>query len=198
MTASCATSGLVVLARAEWPESDRDLEPPRVAGFVVSSFSPLVVEVARRCLRRYHGEPPVDAAVGERTAVVIVSVTGDVTTGAIVADAVDTGRRMPSMLFFQSVPNAVAGHVASRWGLAGPVVCISPSGDTGDTGAAGAAGAAGAETAAIEYAHQLIGDGDADRALLLLVEQGQPGGGRDRAVALLVEPGPEGSEGRDT
>ena len=35
------------------------------------------------------------------------------------------GDRVGPLLFFQSVPNAVAGHVAARWGLTGPVVCLS-------------------------------------------------------------------------
>lgn len=169
------TIDVSVLARAGWPEAAGDREPPPLAGFVASTFSPLVAEVADRCLSRHYGPAPVDPAVGGRTAVVIVSVAGDVETGAAVAEAVDGGHRMPPLLFFQSVPNAVAGRVASRWGLAGPVVCISPPGD-----------GAGGEAAAIGYATELIHDGDADSALLLLVEQGGSDGGADRATALLV------------
>ena len=178
-----------VLARAQWPQSPRDVEPPKLAGFVASTFSPLLAEVADRCLRRHHGDAPVDPAVGERTAVVIVSVAGDVETGAAVAAAVDGGQRMPPLLFFQSVPNAVAGRVAARWGLAGPVVCVSPPGDGTDP-------QADLEHAAVGYAEELIGDGDVDDVLLLLVEQGRSDGGRDRATALLVTRSDEQTGGR--
>lgn len=176
------TSGPFVLASACWPESESDTRPPPLAGFIASSFSPLVAAVADRCLSRHFGAAPVDPATGERTAVVIVSVDGDVATGAAVAAAVDGGDRMSPLLFFQSVPNAAAGRVASRWGLAGPVVCLSPPGDE----TAGAE-AARLQYAGLQYAAELIGDGDADRVLLLLVEQ-EPAGGLDRATALLVAP----------
>lgn len=177
-------AGPAVLSSAVWPETAADLEPPRLAGFVASSFSPLVVEVAERCLRRHFGEPPVEAAIGERTAVVIVSVAGDVAIESAIASTVDGGDRMAPLLFFQSVPNTAAGRVAARWGLAGPVICISPPGDL-DAGTG----------AAIEYAGELIGDGDADRVLLVLIEQGETDE-QDRATALLVAPTDERSGGR--
>ena len=41
-----------------------------------------------------------------------------------VAGVVDGGGRPGPLMFFQAVPNAVAGHVAARWGLDGPVVCV--------------------------------------------------------------------------
>ena len=194
-------AGPAVLSSAVWPETAADLEPPRLAGFVASSFSPLVVEVAERCLRRHFGEAPVEPAIGERTAVVIVSVTGDVAIESAIASTVDGGDRMAPLLFFQSVPNTAAGRVAARWGLAGPVICISPPGDLDPDpehdhgfGGAGSAGSAAAG-AAIEYADELIGDGDADRVLLVLVEQGETDE-QDRATALLVAPTDERSGGR--
>lgn len=173
-------SAAVVLARAAWPESDVDTSPPELAMFVRSSFSPLVAEVAGRCLRRHYGTAPVDQETGERTAVVLLSVAGDVVTGSEVAAAVDEGKRLTPMLFFQSVPNAAVGHVAATWGLAGPVVCLSPPGDPSE-------GPLALEDTALDYAIELIGDGDADRALVVVVEQGGRAGGGDRAVAMLVE-----------
>lgn len=187
--ALAAAGGLRVLATGVWPADGGD-EVPGVAGFIVSSFNPLVVEVARRALATYYGPPP--APDGAATAVVVVSAYGDVTSARTVADAVDTGGRVGPLLFFQSVPNAVAGYVAAHWGLAGPVVAISPADD--------ADGAAVAEGMAM--AGLLIDDGDADRALLVFVEQAggggrQPGGERDggaderdlgdRGLAVLVE-----------
>jgi len=172
-------SGLTVLARAAWPESDVDIEPPELAMFVRSSFSLLVAEVATRCLGRHYGAPPVAAATGERTAVVLLSVAGDVVSTAEVVTAVDGGVRLTPMLFFQSVPNAAVGHVAATWGLAGPVVCLSPPGDP-------TAGPSSLADTALDYAAELIGDGDADHVLVLVVEQAEAGGGRDRATAMLV------------
>lgn len=145
---------LPVLAEVEWP---RDTEPPAVPGFVVSSFSPLVTELARRCLTERHGGAPAAVEVGERTGVLLVTASGDAQSAAHVANAVDTGARVGPLLFFQSVPNSVAGHVATQWGLGGPVLCVSPLGDARATGLA--------------RARLLIDDGDADEVLVVCVEQ---------------------------
>jgi 3-oxoacyl-(acyl-carrier-protein) synthase len=161
-------TALAVRARARWPESTQDVAPPALAGFVVSSFSPLVAEVAERCLRRVHGAPPADPVRGERTALVLLSPLGDVATAVATATAVDAGARVAPLLFFQSVPNAVAGYVAARWGLGGPVVCLSATDD-------------GLDAAAL-----LIEDGDADEALVLRVDQACVEGEEDRAAACFV------------
>lgn len=148
-----AQAGLRLHSSVWWPPQTR---PPAVAGFIVSSFSPLVAEVAARCLA---AAGPLDAELAERTAVVLVSAFGDVTAAVHVADAVDTGRRVGPLMFFQSVPNAVAGHIAAQAGLAGPVVCISAGPDP--------------VGAALELAALLIMDGDADAALLVVAEQAE-------------------------
>jgi hypothetical protein len=158
---------LTVLARACW---DGTTEPPALPGFVVSSFSPLVATVAEECLTKAFGQPPADSP---RTAVLLVSGTGDVVTAVTVAAAVDAGKRVGPLLFFQSVPNAVAGHIAARWGLTGPVVCLSPVGE--DPMAEGLALAA-----------LLIEDSDAERALVVHVKQACVEGERDSAEAVLV------------
>jgi 3-oxoacyl-(acyl-carrier-protein) synthase len=162
---------LTVLARAQWPESADDAAPRPIAGFIVSSFSPLVAEVAERCLSRVHPDRPADPVRGERTAVVIVSGSGDADSAAALARAVDSGQRVAPLLFFQAVPNAVAGHVAARWGLGGPVLCLAAV--TGE----------GLEEA-LEAAALLIDDGDADEALVILAEQAADG--KDTATGLLV------------
>lgn len=164
---------LVVLARARWPEGPDDTLPP-IPGFVGSSFSPLVAEAARRCLRAFFGEPPADPGRGERVAVVVVSRTGDLGTATAVARAVDERRRVPPLLFFQSNHNAVAGFIASRWGLGGPVLCTICDGD--------------AVADARSSAALLVEDGDADAALIVVADQARPGAGRDQAVALLAGP----------
>jgi 3-oxoacyl-(acyl-carrier-protein) synthase len=141
------TAELAVHAEVEWP---RDEEPSAVPGFVVSSFSPLVSELANRCLAAR-------APAGDRTGIVLVTASGDAESAAHVAAAVDSGARVGPLLFFQSVPNSVAGHVAARWGLRGPVLCVSPVGEPRAEG--------------IAQAGLLIEDGDADEVLVVLVEQ---------------------------
>ncbi|MGH3746292.1 MAG: beta-ketoacyl synthase N-terminal-like domain-containing protein [Micromonosporaceae bacterium] len=162
------TSDLTVLAVARWPEPG-DAAPPPLPGYVVSSFNPLVAAVADRCLRRRHGEPPTPADIGDRTAMVIVSASGDAVSQAHVHAAVGAGERVGPLFFFQSAPNSVAGHVAARWGLRGPVVCVRPIGSPRAT--------------ALAQAELLFRDGDADLALLVLAEQAAS---HDSAEALLV------------
>jgi 3-oxoacyl-(acyl-carrier-protein) synthase len=172
---AAARAGLRAVAAGEWPAGDGD-ELPGVAGFIVSSFNPLVVEVARRALAAVAaGAPPLPARIGEQTAVVVASAYGDAVSARAVAGAVDGGHRVGPLMFFQSVPNAVAGYVAARWGLTGPVVAVSPA----DAPASLAEG--------VEVARLLIADGDADRALVIVVEQGTGGAG-DSGLAVLLEP----------
>ncbi|OZV81840.1 hypothetical protein CA850_10830 [Micromonospora echinospora] len=160
-----------VLAEARWPEPG-DSAPPTVPGFVHSTFPPLVVAVADRCLTRRHGDAPAPPPVGARTAVLLVSASGDRASAAHVHDTVAAGGRPGPLFFFQSVPNSVAGHVAARWGLGGPVVCLSPTADPRADGTA--------------EADLLLHDGDADEALLVLIEQTADG---DHAVAVLLGQG---------
>ena len=142
--------------------------PPPLPGFVVSSFSPLVADVATRCLQTRHGDAPAADEIGRRTAIVLVSGSGDAQMAEHVARAVDDGARIGPLLFFQAVPNSVAGHVAARWGLRGPVVCLCPAGDP--------------RTDGLAHARLLIDDGDADEVLVVLVEP-------ETAHALLVSEG---------
>lgn len=162
---------LAVLAEARWPEPG-DGPPPGVPGFVHSSFNPLVAAVADRCLLRRHGSRPAPPETGPRTAVVLVSRGGDRVSSEHVAGAVAAGDRIGPLFFFQSVPNSVAGHLAARWGLAGPLVCLCPTGDPLSDARA--------------QADLLIADGDADEALLVLIEQADGNGAADQAYALVV------------
>jgi hypothetical protein len=156
-------AGLALLASASWPESTADQTPPPLPGFVVSRFSPIVAEVAKRCLRRVPARSPEVV-----TAVVVVSALGDVASAAHVAEAVDSGGRVWPLMFFQSVPNAVAGHVAARRQLTGPIVSV------------------GDADAGIEVAALLLEDGDADEVLVAEVELAPPDGSGERGAAVLV------------
>jgi 3-oxoacyl-(acyl-carrier-protein) synthase len=163
---------LRVVTDSHWPQPGDDAlaGPPSLPGFVGSSFSPLVAVVADRCLQSLYGE--VAAKQGEKVGIVLVSRTGDRAGAEHVRQAVADGKRVGPLYFFQSVPNSVAGYVAARWGLHGPVVCLSPAGD--------------ARQAGFDQAALLIADGEADQVLVVLVEQASQG---DTAIALLVSGG---------
>jgi hypothetical protein len=169
--AAAAAAGLTVSASACWPETDADGEVTALAGFIESNFSPLLAQVAERALRG-RAEP---RAPGTVTAIVMVTALGDVTSAARVAAAVDAGRRVSPLLFFQSVPNAVAGYLAVRWQLTGPVVCVTGT------------------RAGLDLAALLIDDADADEVLVVRVDLAVTEGDRDRAAAILV-PGPPDRE----
>ena len=161
---AAADVGLVVLSAASWPEASNDDEVPPLAGFIESTFSPLLAEVAARVLRRR----PDPKAPGAVTAIVMVTALGDVTSATRVAAAVDAGKRVSPLLFFQSVPNAVAGYLAARWDLTGPVVCVSGI------------------SAGLDIAALLIDDADADEALVIRIDLGVASDGLDRSAAILV------------
>ena len=168
-----AAANLTISAEARWPESAQDQTPPSLPGFIVSTFSPIAAETASRCLSR---RPATEAV----TAVLITTARGDRESAAHVAHTVAEAGLLGPLLFFQSVPNAVAGHIAARWHLTGPVVCLADP------------------ASALETAALLIEDGDADEVLLVRVEQGdseRDDGGHDRhhdqahAVLLRAAPG---------
>ena len=66
------------------------------------------------------------------------------------------------------MPNAVAGYLAARWDLTGPVVCVSGT------------------RAGLDVAALLLDDADADEVLVVTVDLAVTGGGPDRAAAVLV------------
>ncbi len=168
---------VVVLARARWPAAPADTLTP-IPAFVASSFNPLVAEVAERCLRAHYGRPPADPARGDQTAIVLASRRGDVSTTDAVVQALAGDRRVPPLLFFQSNINAVIGHVAARWALAGPVVCASPLGDPLTDG--------------LSCACLLFDDGDATEALVIAADQAY-GETPESAAAVLVAADTQGS-----
>ncbi|MFD0350908.1 hypothetical protein ACFQ0M_42520 [Kitasatospora aburaviensis] len=120
-----------------------------------------MAETAERCLRAHHGPP----APG-RTALLLASTDGDRATARAIDEAAASGRRVPPLLFFQSNPNAVLGHIAARWGLTGPVVAISPAESPPGR----------VPQDALALAALLLADGDADHVLIIAAEQGEPTG----------------------
>ncbi|MFE0422064.1 beta-ketoacyl synthase chain length factor [Streptomyces sp. NPDC058953] len=163
---------LTVAARAVWDPAATPEGPPNLPGFTASAFGPLFAHVADLALTAHHGEPPAPPERAEDTALVMVSRLGDMATEDAVTGSVDRGTKASPLLFYQSVPSAVLGVVSARWGLGGPVICISPAGDPLAEG--------------MELAELLIEDGSAGDVLLVLLELGVDEGEPDTAEALLV------------
>ncbi|MFJ8233172.1 beta-ketoacyl synthase chain length factor [Streptomyces sp. NPDC094448] len=172
MTGAATAAGLTVLARAGWDPAARPGGPPNLPGFTASPFGPLFAHVADRCLTAFHGTAPAPPEDGRDTGLVLVSRLGDMATETAVTGSVDRGTKASPLLFYQSVPSAVLGVVSARWGLGGPVICISPAGDPWAEG--------------LELAGLLAEDGSARDVLVVLVELGVGEGEPDSAEALLV------------
>jgi hypothetical protein len=163
-----------VIRHEAWWWVAEDGEPPVVPGFVLSAFNPLVAAVADRCLTEHYAKPPEPPGDRQRTGLVLVSRGGDRVSAEHVRQTVAGGNRLGPLFFFQSVPNSIAGYVAARWGLGGPVVCISPVGPPVAEG--------------IAEATLLMSDGDAEEVLLVIAEQAATEGDSavDCAHALLL------------
>ncbi|TDD25267.1 hypothetical protein E1218_15285 [Kribbella turkmenica] len=157
MRAAVEVHDLVVLAEGYWPEPGDDVAagPPALPGFVLSTFNPLAATVADRCLSAL--PEPLAGSAG----IVLVS-AGDRISAEHVRQAVADGRRIGPLFFFQSVPNSVAGLIAAKWELRGPVVCVTDGG--------------------LDEAALLIGDGDADQVLIVEIQA-------ERATARIVSGG---------
>lgn len=138
-----------------------------------STFGPVVLDVGGRCLAAHFGRPPAPYVDGGRTAILIVSRYGDVQSTAAAAYRVDRGEPAGAQLYYEAEPVAVAGQLAAEWGLRGPVLCVSP--------------AAEPVVQCLQVVSLLVGDGDADQALVILAEQAAVNGGRDHALAALID-----------
>ncbi|MEV5492924.1 beta-ketoacyl synthase chain length factor [Streptomyces bobili] len=165
------TQNLTTLEHVLWPTAGEH-ELPNLPGFIASPFGPLIAHVADLCLIRHYGEPPAPPERGLWTAFVLVTRLGDMATEAAIVQSVDLGTKASPLLFYQSVPTAVLGVVAARWGFGGPVIGISPVAD--------------ARAEGLDLAELLIEDGSARDVLLVLVDLATSEGQPDIAEALLV------------
>ncbi|MFC5718949.1 hypothetical protein ACFP1Z_01980 [Streptomyces gamaensis] len=104
---------------------DSGSELPDIPGFVLSVFSPLVNEAARRCL----ADPRVGEVAGPRTALLLGSVYGDSTTSDTASRNLVAGDVRNPLLFYQSVPTTVLGNIARDHGITGPTISLSATGD---------------------------------------------------------------------
>ncbi|MGW1616864.1 beta-ketoacyl synthase chain length factor [Streptomyces sp. NPDC002285] len=168
LAAQAATAGLTLLAHAGAPVAGQI--PPALRGFPGSSFSATAAAAAAACLNEHR--PPADSTGASRTAILLLSALGDVSTARNVATAVSRGERLSPQLFFLSVPNSVIGHIAAQWNLTGPVICTSPIGEPLAEG--------------LELAAHLAEDGDADHFLLILINPVTQSGEPCKADAFLL------------
>ncbi|QYX80920.1 hypothetical protein [Streptomyces akebiae] len=139
---------------------DGDIPLPRLPGFVESAFSPLVYEVAARCLTERPG------GGGSRTAVVLASLMGDTTTADLASRRVVSGRVHNPLLFMQATANSVLGHLSREFGITGQMFSLSTLDDP--------------VTELLAMADLLLEDPELDQVLVVGVELG--GGERWAAV----------------
>ncbi|MEU9003417.1 hypothetical protein [Streptomyces sp. NPDC048551] len=144
--------------------------PPPVSGFAFSPFGPLVAEAATRCLNSAPGGP--GTVAGSGTAIVLVTTFGDTVTADAVTTALAEGRTPSPVLFFQSVPTSVLGHITRVFKITGPMVCLSEL--------------PGAEGHAEAAACLLLASGTTERVLLIEVELAA--GRRDSPVRTHLQP----------
>ncbi|MBL1086539.1 hypothetical protein JK359_32055 [Streptomyces actinomycinicus] len=179
MTAApSAPAALTVLARAESRTTDRPAPPP-VHGFAFSAFAPLVAAAVTRCLTAYPGGAA--GVAGPATAVLLVTTFGDTETADAVTRALSERQPPSPVLFFQSVPTSVLGHLTRVLGVTGPMACLSVLDDAAGQGEA--------------YARVLLASGAAERALVVEVELAA--GERDTLIRTrLPQLGAPPEEGR--
>ncbi|GAA1935332.1 ketosynthase [Kitasatospora viridis] len=186
------------------------VELPRIVGFAVSRFGPLVHAVATACL-----ETPGTAAHhvgphGAGTAIVLATVHGDAVTADTASRWTVEGRITNPLMFFQSVSTSILGQLTRRHGIHGPLTCVSavrdPAGEAlgiadallddpelhqvlvigVETAPTERVRRAGESAAAAGWRHRLPA-GDAAAALLL--RRFDPGTG---ATRLTLSPAPAG------
>ncbi|WP_433616666.1 hypothetical protein ACQP2P_15440 [Dactylosporangium sp. CA-139114] len=106
------------------PDDGRSpLDLPMLHGFFESRFNPLVARAMVGCLDTVSGKD--FSSLG----VVLSTVLGDTTTADRASAAVGARRRPQPVLFYQSVPTSVLGHVSTRYGITGPMLCVSGTSD---------------------------------------------------------------------
>lgn len=127
---------------------------PRLAGFMVSDFAPLVYAAVRECVGDARSGHLLEG-IGDRVGIVLGSRRFDTVTLELSVEHVNRGQVSP-ILFYQVVPTAVLGQIARDYRLTGPVSCVGATGD--------------ARTEVLEVARVLLADGGAQWVLGLTAE----------------------------
>ena len=93
--------------------------PEPLPGFVESDFNPLISFAVRGALAAA-GEPP-----APDTGMVLVTSFGDTETADAASRRLAAGRPASPLLFYQSIPNSILGHLGREFGMTGPITCVS-------------------------------------------------------------------------
>jgi acyl-coenzyme A synthetase/AMP-(fatty) acid ligase len=167
--------------------------PPRLApvpSFIESAFGPLVSHAVSQAVGGDLAEP--------RTAFVLASTFGDTATADLASRKLVAGLPLNALLFYQSIPNSILGHLAQQYGFVGPLTCL--------------AARERLLTRCLAQAELILEDEAADRVVVVAVELAPderiqdiearspgrvPRVGGDMAAALVVrrDPAPAGEAG---
>ncbi|WP_405775474.1 ketosynthase [Streptomyces sp. NBC_01390] len=108
-------------------------ELPKISGFAISRFGPLVHAAASACLGPADASDGHVGRFGARTAIVLATMYGDVVTVDTATQWTVAGKLSNPLMFFQSVSTSILSHLTRRYGIYGPLTCISavpdPAGD---------------------------------------------------------------------
>ncbi|SFG03803.1 hypothetical protein [Streptomyces mirabilis] len=130
-----AVAGAACLApwgeRAEGVPGGASEELPKVVGFVLSRFSPIVNAAVVECLGDPTSEDNLVGQAGPRTAMVLATMYGDTVTGDTATARMVDGKVHSPLLFFQSVTTSILGHLTKKYGITGPLTSLSHLTDPG-------------------------------------------------------------------
>ncbi|WP_052479994.1 ketosynthase [Streptomyces sp. NBRC 110035] len=133
-----------------------DVALPKVRGFVGSRFGPLVHAVGTACLGEPEAFAGADGSGSRRTGIVLATMFGDTVTADTFTQRVIAGQVHSPLLFLQSVPTSILGHLTKQYGITGPLNCVSGGTDLA--------------VEALRLADVLMGSGDVDQVLVVGVE----------------------------
>ncbi|MER5214841.1 ketosynthase [Streptomyces sp. NPDC002838] len=100
-------------------------ELPALVGFAVSRFGPLVSAVVTACLSPSGGPDNHVGQKGPKTAVVLATMYGDAVTVDTATQRLVAQKPPNPLLFYQSANTSVLSHVTRRYGIHGPLTCVS-------------------------------------------------------------------------
>lgn len=98
---------------------------PRIMGFAISRFGPLVHTVVTRCLGPSGAPDNHIGRDGEKTAIVLATMYGDAVTVDTATQRAVADEPPKPLLFFQSVSTSILSHLTRSYAIHGPLVCIS-------------------------------------------------------------------------
>jgi hypothetical protein len=132
------------------------VELPKVPGFAVSRFGPLVHSVVTACLGPSGGPDHHIGRNGGATAVVLATMYGDAVTVDTATRRAAAGKAPSPVLFFQSVSTSILSHVTRAYAIHGPLTCVSAVRDPA--------------AEALRVADTFLDDPDLEQVLVIAVE----------------------------